>query len=1092
MSISIGASFFERVPEYHVSRFKDSPLPTLLEQLSTLCTDNRTGEKIVIAPSLAIGHQIGDALAHRGTSWVNLRFESIRTLVDAVIGFDLASEGVTVLSRAQALALIEKACDRALPEDSYFASLADRPGLHRAVQRSVDDLRLAGVLLSTVASTAFEDPRKARDLGAIVDAYEDELTRGRFVDRPGVLARAIQKLERSDKRPWRGDSVWRLLEDVDLSSQEERFLELATEGKLVRLESAPPVDSNPRPGVGNSATRSPTLRLKEQGVLPFLLTPSTSLPAVPVDPTPPAPPVKGLSSPEQVASLGPEAASAQFEFVRAIGEENELRAAFRSILAQNGRFDSAEVVYTNRQSYLPLAYELTSELAIPTTFAEGIAAAYTRPGQACLAFLRWVGEGWEASTLQRAAKTGVINLRSDDRDDLPMSLPMSPSSFARIVRDAKIGWGRERYLPRIQAWIREQSTIEVEADEAKRASHERNAARGRAVEAILEQLLKISRDVAEGDRIDMGALARSTSQFVSELAAVRSEIDGMAQMGLRRMLDELASLPSALIRRTDATERLREAVTSLHVAASNPRPGHLHFAPVRAGGWSGRPLSWIVGLDDAKYPGSGLQDPVLLDSERGAINETIGPRRRLPLRGEAPARTSQQLIHLIRRVDSGTRVVLSFSSLELGERRELYPANAILEVFRWSRSQGDASYADVLDSIPHPAGFIDEKTALTGSEWWLGRKFSRTDLVGPTAVRAAYPWLESAFEAITARASDALTKWDGMISAPPEQIDPRFNGRVYSASQLEKMARCPIGHFFERILFIEPVEELERDPDLWLNPMEAGSLFHEVMETFMKQLCGTGERPTAASHRQKLHAVAEDAVARWRELVPPPNETAFQTRKDELLESCDVFLTVEEVDCSEVTPKYFEVGFGLGRDESADIAMADPFVLDLGGGRVVKLRGQIDRVDFHDASGQWDVWDYKSGSTFGYEGNGRLARGTKIQHALYARALCAMLKKTDAQARVRQSGYYFPTRKGRGLRLQRECGDGELEHALNLLFDTIGRGFFPHPRVDACKFCDYKTVSGDPAAAAHDMERKLIANPDHPAVIAWQKLQDVP
>jgi len=1070
-------------------------LPTLLEQLSILCTDNRTGEKIVIAPSLAIGHQIGDALAHRGTSWVNLRFESIRTLVDAVIGFDLATEGVTVLSRAQALALIEKACDRALPADSYFASLADRPGLHRAVQRSVDDLRLAGVLLSTVETSAFEDPAKARDLGAIVEAYEDELHRGKFVDRPGVLARAIQKLERSDKRPWRGDSAWRLLEDVELSSQEERFLELATRGTLVRLESAPRGETSPARESGKPGPVIPALALREQGVLPFLASPSRDRPVRVEAATSPAPdigpdigPDMGMSGHIAAAALGPEAARAQFEFVRAIGEENELRAAFRSILATDGRFDSAEVIYTRQESYLPLAYELTSELAIPSTFAEGIAAAYTRPGQACLAFLRWVGEGWQASTLQRAARTGVIDLRSDGSDEPRLS----SASFARVLRDAKIGWGRERYLPRVKAWIAEQETIDDEADERRRTSQMRDGARGRAVKSILEELLTLSEDVAEGDEIEMGTLARSTSRFVAELSAVRSEIDGMAQMGLRRMLDELASLPSTTIRRSEATERLREAVTSLHVAASNPRPGHLHFAPVRAGGWSGRPLAWIVGLDDAKYPGSGLQDPILLDSERGAINETIGPRRRLPLRGEAPARTSQQFIHLIRRVDSSPRVVLSFSSVELGERRQLYPSNAILEVFRWSRSRADASLDEVLDSIQHAAGFIDETISLTGSDWWLGRKFSRTDLVGPTAVRKAYPWLGSGSDAVNARASDALTKWDGMIDAPPEQIDPRFNGRIYSASQLEKMARCPIGHFFERILLIEPVEELERDPDLWLNPMEAGSLFHEVMETFMRQLCGTGQRPSAQSHRQELYAVAEDAVAKWRELVPPPNETAFQKRREELLESCDVFLTVEEVDCAEVTPKYFEVGFGMGHQSSADIAMADPFVLDLGGGRAIKLRGSIDRVDYHDESGQWDLWDYKSGSTFGFEGSGRLARGTKIQHALYARALCAMLEKQGIEAKVRQTGYYFPTRKGRGLRLPRQCADGELEHALNLLFDTVGRGFFPHPPVDACKFCDYKTACGDPETAAEDMARKLEANREHPAVIAWQKLQDVP
>src|SRR5688500_7672160 len=201
----------------------DGVLATLLEQLAPIARENLLGEKIVIAPSLAIGHQIGDALAQSGTAWVNLRFESVRTLVDSVVGFDLANEGLTVLSRAQALALIEKACDRALEADSYFATLADRPGLHRAIQRSIEDLRLAGVAVASVARSAFEVPRKADDLLKIVAAYDEELSRGRFIDRAGVLARAITKLTGSTERPWPDDAAWILIGHLELSSEEEQI-----------------------------------------------------------------------------------------------------------------------------------------------------------------------------------------------------------------------------------------------------------------------------------------------------------------------------------------------------------------------------------------------------------------------------------------------------------------------------------------------------------------------------------------------------------------------------------------------------------------------------------------------------------------------------------------------------------------------------------------------------------------------------------------------------------------------------------------------------------------------------------------------------
>lgn len=1036
----------------------------LISQLAAICRENLLGEKIVIAPSLAIGHQIGDALAQSGTSWVNLRFESIRTLVDAVVGFDLAEEGLTVLSRAQALAMVEKACDRALggvrPDGtqddgaapvSYFASLSDRPGLRRAVQRSIDDLQQAGVRMGRVPVNAFEDERKAGDLARIILAYDQELADGKFIDRSGVLARAIARLEGGEGRPWPSDATWILLDDVELSSQEERFLELAAQEQLVRITGGGVTRDRVIPRSTPGAKKSGSLAA-DQLMIPF---------------------------------KGPEPA---YEFVRARGEENELRAAFRSVLRDDRQFDGAEILYTSQETYLPLAYELSSEFEIPCTFAQGIACSYTRPGQAALAFLRWVGNGWEAATLQAAVRVGAITVRRAGEPQ-PDEVSLSAISFARILGEARIGWGRDRYRERLEAWISEKET-QSEDDERRETARLRELARGRAVLAIIERFLELSEEVSAGDAIEMGAVARATARFVSEMGVVRSEIDGMARSGLARMLDELARLPPALTGREEATERLRDAVARLHVAASNPRPGHLHVAPIRAGGWSGREVAWIVGLDDAKFPGSGIQDPILLDSEREAINETIGPRR-LHLRGEAPVRAHQQLADLLARLGHCRRVLLSFSELNLADRRELYPSNALLEVFRRVQKAPAATFEDAFRSMNRAGGFADLPRSLSESEWWLGRSFHEpSSTPDPSAVQRAYGWLEEGARAIAARESDQLTKWDGLIQAPKEEIDPRFTSRIYSASQLEKMARCPIGYFFERHLKIEPLEELERDPDVWLNAMENGSLFHEIVETFMREVSKGGGRPEKR-HLSRLHAIADQALQSWKRLVPPPNETAFTKRREELLASLDVFLRFE-LQSEGVTAKYFEVAFGTNSETADGIEMADPLTLDLGQGRSVRLRGRIDRVDLHDQSGLWNVWDYKTGGTYEYQSGGNLAAGTKIQHAIYARALCAMLARRGVVARVGESGYYFPTVKGRGVRYARECGDGELEHALNLLFDVVGNGFFPHPGDEACKFCDYRVVCGNAKTAAAQMTRKMYANLDHPAVKAWLELQDIP
>jgi ATP-dependent helicase/nuclease subunit B len=915
----------------------------LISRLAAVCREHLLREKILVVPSLAIGHQIADAVAHGGTPWVNLRVETVRTIADAVAGFALAKEGITVLSRAQALALIERACDRVLDASSYFGALADRPGLHRAIQKSIDDLRHANV---PITPAAFEDPRKAADIANILAAYEQEMAERHYVDRFGVLARAISMLEQDAARPGAQDAIWIAVEDVELTAAEERLLTLVA-GKYEKWSA---------------------------GVL-------TGAPIM--------------------------------DFRRAVGEENELRGAFRAILDSKTSFDSAEIVYTTRDPYLPLAYELSSEYEIPCTFAEGIAAHFTRPGQAALAFLRWIGEGFHAVDLQRAARAGAF----------------ATPGFARILRRARIGWGRDRYLKRIDLLLADEE-LSDRTREAAQAARE-----------IVVELLAMT----EG-----ASFARAAATFVARFAHVRNEVDAMAKEALRRMLDELDSVSA-----TEEASRLAEAVRNLHVSASNPRPGFLHVAPMRAGGWAARSRMFIVGLDESKHPGSGLQDPIILDVEREAIG--------IPIVGDRPERSTEQFHRLLGRA-SDRHITLSYASLALEDRRDRFPSSSLLEMYRSSTNKPNATYEEVGASIARE-GFIDP-VALTGSEWWLLQRFTGA----PMAI--AYPNLVAGERAETARESDEITKWDGLITAPAEDLDPRLNGRVYSASQIEKMAGCPYRHFLERILGIRPLDEIAYEQDTWLEAHEFGSLLHEVLQSTMDELCAAGRKPSM-EFLPRMQAITEEALARWRDDVPPPSEAAFEKRRKDLLDSAEIFLRTEEEACRTVTPKYFETLFGD----------PDPFILPLGRLASIRLRGRIDRIDHDETKDEWHVWDYKSGGTYQFDRGGVLACGTKIQHAIYARAAAAMLN-----GRVTRSGYLFPTTKGGGARLARECTDQELKEALNSLFDVVSRGFFPHGTEDTCRFCEFQSVCGP---AAERMEKKLARNASDPAVKAWLKLQDI-
>ena len=164
----------------------------LVEELARVCAEHPLDEKVLVAPSLALGHTLVDRLAREGHAWVNLRVETVRP-AHAAVGADLAREGLRLLSRAQALALVEQACAETLTPSSYFGQLRERPGLHRALQETLDELRGAGIDPEGIPASAFSDARKPREIRAILARYLAALSEGRYVDGLEVLRRALPR-----------------------------------------------------------------------------------------------------------------------------------------------------------------------------------------------------------------------------------------------------------------------------------------------------------------------------------------------------------------------------------------------------------------------------------------------------------------------------------------------------------------------------------------------------------------------------------------------------------------------------------------------------------------------------------------------------------------------------------------------------------------------------------------------------------------------------------------------------------------------------------------------------------------------------------
>jgi RecB family exonuclease len=998
----------------------------LVSALAAACAEAPLSEKVLVAPSLLVGHTLVERLAREGHPWTNLRVETVRTLALAAAGPALAREGLRLLSRAQALALVEQACAQALGPRSYFGALRERTGLHRAIQRTLDELRAAGIGPGRLPTAAFTDRRKAAELRRVLAGYDDALAKNSFVDSLGVLTRAAAMDPPSD-----ASVLFLLPSDAELSELERLVLERLAGDRLRSL------------------------------------------------------------SVDEPASWTARASSA--ELVRAIGEENEIREVFRRCLAGQVPFDDVEILHTDERVYPALAWELSREHGIPCTFSRGVPVTYSRPGQAALAFLAWIAEGFAADRLREALASGAASLRR-----LGGAGEAPPGGMvAREIRRARIGWGRRRHLAALDRHVRElegperpsrrDETSEDGPPEERSAVRVRRLAAARLARAFAARALELA--PPEGAAEPMQALARGAGAFVSEFARVTDDLDAAAGTALETLFREIAELPAAPVRLGDALERLRDAVGELAVLADRPRPGRVHVSGFAAGGHSGRGHTFLIGLDETRHPGRDLEDPVLLDDERRRINEAL-ERPLLAIERERPREQARALQSCVARLRG--RLTASYSKFDLrnlSQAGEPAPSPFFLELYR-SKTGTNADYGDMLADLPPPSGFVPAAdSALDESEWWLARLAAAAAAPGSAApaVRRRFPWLEDGRTALAARASDDFTLWDGRLAAPAPELDPRRSGAPTSASLVQSLAGCPFSYFLRNVLRIRPPDDLERDSTRWLEPRDEGSLLHEVFRAFLEDLTRRGEKPDATRHAEALFALAEERIAAWRERVPPSSEVAFQSQRETILHACRTFLAAETDHCRDVTPRWFEVGFGMRDVADGGIASAEPVEIPLGRGERVRLRGSIDRVD-EAPDGAFHVWDYKTGSAAGIQEGRGLFGGRQAQPALYAMAFETLLKRSGREGRVARSGYFFPGRKGEGQRMTIPVDAAETGRALTRLFDLAGAGFFPHASSkDGCKFCDFEAVCGGRADASETSLRKLAAS-SNPILAAFRQL----
>lgn len=961
-------------------------------------------------PSLAAGNALLRSFSLGGYGSVNLHTYTIAGMAVEKTAPELHREGLQLLSGVLAKRIIQEVISELLKDNAliYFDTLRVNPGTAGAIWRAVRELQEAGFPPEALPAKKFIHPDKGRDIKCIFKAYQEKMAGKGLVDRAGLLQRALQACT----EPFYPGALFLLPVNLQVTPLEERLL-----AKMLKKQAWASLPLHAVRGL-----KTPENHFFEYS---------------PVD-RPAGRPGFSLGDVynRNLTALQKEDLPAVI-FSHAHGETAEVRAVFRQIRQEGIRLEDAVVYYTSREPYARLFFEEARRCGLPVTFGEGVAASNFRPGKLILALLAWLQTDFDMTVLYRLLRSSAFRVNFD--------LEPPQHLLARELRSSHIVRGRER----CRKWIAEQAVLETLPAGTK------------GLKNLLEELLDAVPAPDGSGLVNPGDLAAGLLKVLEKRSSRAGAADARAYKAIRENLKLVAGSQLGKTPWGEAVRWLENLVSSLRVGCSLPEAGSLHLDSYRQGLWTFRRRVFIVGLAARKFPGQVTEDPILLDMEREELGGGLYKYR------FQPVENMYEMLQLLaaQGTSSDKQLTLSFPAYHTVENREEAPSPLLLQVYRLTAGETAADYSRLLQRLGPRKGFIPPANSVpfNETEWWLG-KIAGQEAAGGllAAVLELYPGLRQGLQARRQRQGPSFTPYDGVVF--PEK--PLWeNGRLFSASGLEQLGRCPYSYFLKYVLRIAPPLETAYDPEKWLDVLTRGDLLHRIFEDFYRRLLEEKEKPAYSKHLQLLESIARQKMKQQKEEQPPPYEAVYAYEYAEIMESCRLFLRAEEENAAFGTPVYLELTFGLGGVENQGISgEIPPARINLPSGRHLLLRGKIDRVDRLHTEDAYQIWDYKTGGTYAFEPGSMFWGGRQLQHALYGLAWEEICKRKGIcdEPRILNCGYLFPTIKGMGQRVLRSYKKSrekvlEILDSLSTLLDSGTFVMTVEPDKD-CTFCDYTVI----------------------------------
>ena len=1032
----------------------------LVRELAEVVRDRTAARKVVVARTRGEGKELLRQIALRGQSWAGVEVTTVQPLALQAAMPSILRQGARVADSFDEQAVAERALDDAVAGGGgRFGRFVNKVGFRDAVRRAVAALREGGVRARKLTPGVVRDREKQALVAEVLGRYEALLREEGLVDSAGVLELALAALEEEGRR----GSGARPAGDA-LDAERGGLLRSGLGDHAVYL----------LPGLSDRGLSGRFVRVLERRGAVLLKTDAVEGLPRPAhllwDVKPPEASGSWLHAVGRQAFAGGRAFK-RIDLFAAASVYDELRGVLRRVLDRGARWDEVEIVTPDPVTYGSALHALAGPMGIPVNFGVGLPVERTRPGRVTSAYFRWIENGFQEPVFR--ALVEAEDVRAPD----PWGWIRGPR-LARSLRRLRIGWGRRRYLDAVEralADLPDASKRRYEDDEQFERRKKRTEEDMRALQAVLAPVLTATphagpraEPAAAGVQSAAAAGIGSTSsagvspaevatgvKSVLALLAPGTPADDTARERLVGILDRIEATQTRL---TDFASACNVVKGFLQVRVPAPRaegkaapwgavPGHLHLSDFEHGGATGRPFTFVVGMDSSRFPGSALEDPLLLDQDRWRLGKGV-----LPLAKERSAEARFLFAGLFARLRG--EVALSCCRWDPAEARELDPAPEMLQAHRLREGNGSLVFQDLEDALglsesrlprPEVQGDVD------ASDVWLralaidGGRLRN----GLAAVGRSHPGLARGMEVDKALSRPEASVHVGMLGVGtaakagadrPSYADPF--AMTYSASKLESLGVCPRRFLLRHVVRAKPPDDPEFDPGRWLDARERGSLLHSVFEGALSRARADGLDLDDDAFLALALELVDKEGQKARANIPLPSEAVRKWEMEALRDDARSFVEMIRDDRPRWLALEWRFGFGDGVVEAS--TSDGP----------IRVAGAIDRLD--DQPDGLRVVDYKTGTTWKYRGkSGIYDGGRRLQHVLY----CQVASQRMGKAADRME-FHFPTRRGENAVKAYKRDDllrgGELVAAL---LEGMAKGWFP-PTEDVrdCRFCDYRDV----------------------------------